>query len=168
MLPPSGRDCRMRRKDREVTDIKEILRIIESAKVLRLGLFDGDYPYIVPLHYGFDFTEDTLTFYMHGAKEGHKIDLIQRDPHVCIELDCDIELVSGGDTACQYGSTYASVIGHGEIILVSDEAEKIKGLRLLMKNQTGRDFMITGQMAEAVAVMKVTIARFTAKERARQ
>ena len=168
MLPRSGRKCRMRRKDREVTDIKEILRIIDKAKVLRLGLFDGDYPYIVPLHYGYVFTDDTLIFYMHGAKEGHKIDLIQRDPHVCIELDCDIELVSGGDTACQYGSTFASVIGQGQIILVSDEAEKIKGLQLLMKNQTGRDFVITAQMAEAVAVMKVTIARFTAKERARQ
>ena len=40
----------MRRKDREVTNIIEILQIIEKAKVLHLALFDADYPYIVPLH----------------------------------------------------------------------------------------------------------------------
>ena len=42
----------MRRNDREVRDRAEIQRILEVAKVLRLGLTDGDYPYIVPLHYG--------------------------------------------------------------------------------------------------------------------
>ncbi|MFR3342952.1 MAG: hypothetical protein ACLTS6_01860 [Anaerobutyricum sp.] len=39
----------MRRKDREVTNIIEILQIIEKAKVLHLALFDADYTYIVPL-----------------------------------------------------------------------------------------------------------------------
>ena len=33
----------MRRKDREVTNIIEILQIIEKAKVLHLALFDADY-----------------------------------------------------------------------------------------------------------------------------
>ena len=47
----------MRRKDREVTNIIEILQIIEKAKVLHLALFDADYPYIVPLHYGYEYTE---------------------------------------------------------------------------------------------------------------
>ena len=65
----------MRRKDREVTNIIEILQIIEKAKVLHLALFDADYPYIVPLHYGYEYTEGILIFYMHCAKEGHKLDL---------------------------------------------------------------------------------------------
>ena len=34
---------RMRRKDREVTNIIKILQIIEKAKVLHLALFDADY-----------------------------------------------------------------------------------------------------------------------------
>ena len=54
----------MRRKDREVTNIIEILQIIEKAKVLHLALFDADYPYIVPLHYGYEYTEGILIFYM--------------------------------------------------------------------------------------------------------
>ena len=43
-------------------------------------------PYIVPLHYGYEYTEGILIFYMHCAKEGHKLDLIRSNPNVCIEV----------------------------------------------------------------------------------
>ena len=46
----------MRRKDREITDIQQILNIIDKCNILRLGLFDKDYPYVVPLHYGYEYT----------------------------------------------------------------------------------------------------------------
>ena len=98
----------MRRKDREVTNIIEILQIIEKAKVLHLALFDADYPYIVPLHYGYEYTEGILIFYMHCAKEGHKLDLIRSNPNVCIEVESDVELISGGDVACKYGISLPS------------------------------------------------------------
>lgn len=159
----------MRRKDREVTDINEMLQIVDRAMVLRLGLFDGDHPYIVPLHYGYEYDADKneLAFYMHGATEGHKLDLIRENPKVCVELDCDIELVSGGDVPCAYGSTFASVIARGTAEIVEDTEEKIKGLKLLMVNQTGREFEINDKMAASVAVMKVTASEFTAKARAK-
>ncbi len=155
----------MRRKDREVTEIAEILRIVDSAKILHLSLFDGEYPYIVPLHYGYEYSDNTLTFYMHGAKEGRKLDLIRSNPHVCIELECDVELVSGGENPCKYGSAYASVIGRGIAEIVEDDQEKVKGLELLMKNQTGRTFRIDSRMAASVAVLKVSLSGFTAKSR---
>ena len=157
----------MRRKDREVTDIQEILQIVGKAKILHLGLFDGDHPYIVPLHYGYAYAEDKheLTFYMHGAKEGHKLDLIEKNPNACIELECDIELVSGGDDPCKYGSAYASVIGKGHVEIVGDVQERIKGLKLLMKNQTDREFDIDERMSSSVAVIKVSLFEYTAKSR---
>lgn len=155
----------MRRKDREITEIQQILNIINKIKILRLGLFDGEYPYVVPLHYGYEYSDSRLVFYMHSAKEGHKLDLIASNPRVCVELDSDAELISGGDIPCMYGSTFASVIGRGVAENVSDEQEKIKGLSLLMKHQTGRDFAITGEMASTVAVIKVTLNEFTAKSK---
>ena len=155
----------MRRKDREVTEIAEILRIVDSAKILHLSLFDGEYPYIVPLHYGYEYSGNTLAFYMHGAKESRKLDLIRSNPHVCIELECDVELVSGGENPCKYGSAYASVIGRGIAEIVEDDQEKVKGLELLMKNQTGRTFGIDPRMAASVAVLKVSLSGFTAKSR---
>lgn len=154
----------MRRKDREITDINEILELVVKTDVLHLGLFDGDYPYIVPLHYGYEYADGTLTFYMHGAKEGHKIDLINANPNVCVELENDVELIPG-DVACAYGSSYFSIMGRGTASIVTDEEEKIKGLKLLMENQTGRAFEIDARMAAAVAVIKVTTDNFTAKAR---
>ena len=155
----------MRRKDREVTEIQQILHIIEKVKILRLGLFDGEYPYVVPLHYGFEYAENRLVFYMHSAKEGHKLELIADNPRVCVELDGEAELISGGEVPCMYGSSFASVMGRGTAEIVSDENEKIKGLSLLMKHQTSRDFAITGEMAATVAVIRVTLNEFTAKSK---
>ncbi|MGI6089780.1 MAG: pyridoxamine 5'-phosphate oxidase family protein [Saccharofermentanales bacterium] len=155
----------MRRQDREVTEISDILSIVDRAKILHLGLFAEEYPYIVPLHYGYELVDGTLVFFMHSAEDGHKLDLIRNNSNVCVELECDIELISGGDDPCQYGSAFASVIGRGSAEIVSDEEEKIKGLRLLMKNQTGRDFEIDSSMASSVAVIKVVVPKFTAKSR---
>ena len=155
----------MRRSDREVTDINSILEIVGRAKILHLGLFDIGFPYIVPMHFGYEFSEGRFVFFLHSAKEGHKLDLIKDNPNVCIELECDVNLISGGEVPCKYGSEYASVIGRGQAELVEDEEEKIKGLKLLMKNQTGRCFEIDGKMAESVAVIKVVISDLSAKAR---
>ena len=155
----------MRRKDREITRIEDILSIVDRAKVLRLGLFDDNFPYIVPLHFGYEYAEGKLIFYMHSAKEGHKLDLIRRNQNVCIELDCDTEIIPGGDIPCSYSSSFASLIGRGLAEIVDDEQEKVRGLYLLMKNQTGREFEITTQMASTVAVIKVMVCDFSAKSK---
>lgn len=155
----------MRRTDREIKELSEIIDIVEQAKILRMGLFDGEYPYIVPLHYGYEYVDGRLIFYIHGAKEGHKIDLIHANPKVCIELESDMEIVSGGEAPCKYGAYYTSVIGCGTVELVEDTKEKIRGLNLLMKNQVGRKFPISEQMAQTVQVMRITIGDFSAKSR---
>jgi nitroimidazol reductase NimA-like FMN-containing flavoprotein (pyridoxamine 5'-phosphate oxidase superfamily) len=102
---------------------------------------------------------------VHSAGEGYKLDLIKKNPNVCVELECDIELIPGGDIACEYGSAFASVIGRGNAEIVSDEREKIRGLKLLMKNQIGRNFEIDSRMASSVEVIKVVVPEFTAKSR---
>lgn len=156
----------MRRKDREVTDIAKIEEIIDSAKIMHLAMFDGEYPYIVPLHYGYKFEGDRLTLYMHSAKEGHKLDCLRRDSKVCFELDCGMELVPG-NIACEYGAKFASVIGRGTASTVEDTDEKIAALKLLMKCQTGKDFEFTEKMADVVTVIRVDAESYTAKCRAK-
>ena len=155
----------MRRKDREITGTDNILNIVDKAKILHLGIFDSGYPYVVPMHYGYEYADGDLVFYMHCAKEGHKLDLIRTDPNVCVELECDTELISGGENPCAYGSAFASVIARGRAEIVSDGQEKVKGLVLLMNNQTGREFEISSRMASTVEVIKVSASDFTAKAR---
>ena len=87
----------MRRADRQVTDPQEINQIIKTAKVLHLGLFDGNFPYVVPLHYGYEQENGVFVFFLHSAKDGHKLEQIQKNPHVCVELECEVSPIPGGD-----------------------------------------------------------------------
>jgi len=155
----------MRRKDREVTNIDDILCVVGKANILHLGLFDDGYPYIVPLHFGYEFAKERFVFYMHSAREGHKLDLIRANPNVCVQLECDVDLVSGGDVPCKYGSTFASLIGRGQAEILTDCQEKCYALSLLMRHQTGKEFAITDQMASTVEIIKVVVFSFTAKSR---
>lgn len=155
----------MRRADRQITDIDEIKDIVERAKVVHLGMIDGERPYVVPLHYGCEWHGDRLTLWCHGAREGRKLDVLRANAKVFVELDCDMELVSGGDVACRYGSCYASVMGDGVATIVEDPAEKVHGLRCLMRTQTGRAFDIPEQAVRAVSVMRIDVRGVTAKSR---
>ena len=48
---------------------------------------DGGVPYIVPLNYGYEYADGELTFYFHSAKEGRKLEILKKNPTVCLELD---------------------------------------------------------------------------------
>ncbi len=82
-----------------------------------------------------------------------------------IELETDAEIISDGEVPCKYSSKYSSVMGDGTAIIVEDVKEKIFGLRLLMKNQTGRDFEISENMTKSVAVLRIDVSYITAKSR---
>lgn len=154
----------MTRRERQVTDFNEILSILDKCKVLHLGLVDGDEPYVVPMNYGYLYEDGVLTLYLHGAKRGKKIDLIQKNPKVFFEMDCDITPFEG-DIACRYGITYASIMGKGIAEIVEDTEEKKKALSVLMKTQTQKDFEFEDKMVAFVNVIKITASSYTAKRR---
>lgn len=123
------RNC-MRRKDREITEWSELVDVIQRCDVCRLVLNDGDYPYIVPLNFGFDAEDGNITLYFHSALEGYKTELFQRENRASFEMDCKHEL--------QYSSqkgyctmSYESVIGKGRIRVLPDK-EKVHALQRLM------------------------------------
>lgn len=155
----------MRRKDREITDIETIRAILDKAKVLHLAMIDNGRPYVVPLHYGYSLDDDGLTLYLHSAKEGRKLDVLQQNDRVAFVLETDVNPVSGGDIPCKYGEAYASVMGEGTAVLLDDPVQKIEALQILMKTQTGREFAFTPAMAESVSVIRVNVDSFTAKAR---
>lgn len=122
----------MRRSDREVKGIDNILKILEKCEVLRLGLCADNIPYVVPMNFAYEMNDDNIFIYLHCAKEGKKLDLIDINNNVCFEADCSCEIIKGV-TPCSWTSKYESVIGSGEISRLSSEAEKINAMDLLMK-----------------------------------
>jgi nitroimidazol reductase NimA-like FMN-containing flavoprotein (pyridoxamine 5'-phosphate oxidase superfamily) len=156
----------MRRKDKEIIDIDEKLKIIEKCKVCRLGLSENNYPYIIPLNYGFSYYNGKLTLYFHGATEGKKIDIIKKNNNACFEIDCDAKLIEG-DNPCNYGYEYKSIIGFGKIFILETKEEKINGLNYLMKQQTGKDikYNFTEDEINNVIVYKMLAEEFTGKQK---
>ena len=116
---------KMRRMDRAMPHMEDMLAVISKCKVLRLAIHDDPYPYLVPLNFGYAVEGNNLTFYFHSAKRGRKIDLLLRDPRVCFELDC-AHALKEGEIACKYGFYYESVIG-GQRALPGDPRGKGRG-----------------------------------------
>ncbi len=122
----------MRRKDREVTDFNEIVSILEKCDVVRLGMYDGNEPYIVPLNYGYKCEGNKLSLYFHSAIEGRKVDILREYPNVCFEADCSFSLIKG-EQPCTWSAFHESVMGKGKIRFIDDVAEKTQAMDCLMK-----------------------------------
>ncbi|MEE1065950.1 MAG: pyridoxamine 5'-phosphate oxidase family protein [Acutalibacteraceae bacterium] len=154
----------MTRRERQVTDINEILKILDNSKVLHLGLVDGDEPYVVPMNYGYTYENDKLTIWLHCARQGRKLDVMRANPKVFFEMEYGITPFEG-EVACKYGITYSSLMGRGVATIIEDVETKKIALSSLMKVQTGKDFTFEDRMAEVVGVVRIDVIEFTAKHR---
>lgn len=155
----------MRRKDREVTDIREIEQIIRGSKVCHVAMADDGKPYLVPMNFGYELKNGILTLYFHCAKEGRKLDILKKNNNVCFEMCIEGEPVYAKETPCKSGYYYQSVIGNGKMELVSDVQEKCKGLSLLMKQVADVEVVFQEAQADTVFVLKITSEDFTGKKK---
>lgn len=154
----------MTRRERQITDIDEIIKILDNSKVLHLGMVDGDEPYVVPMNYGYTLEDDKLTLWLHGARQGRKIDVMRANPKVFFEMECNLQPFEG-EVACKYGLSYSSLMGRGIAEIIEDVETKKNALSFLMKTQTGKDFEFEDKMASVVGVIRIDVLEYTAKHR---
>ena len=154
----------MTKRERQVTDLVEIRRILDTGKVLHLGLAVNDEPYVVPMNYGYTMEDGKLGLYLHCAHQGRKLDMIRANSRVFFEIDCDHKPFEG-ETPCQYGLVYSSVMGRGKASIVEDVEEKKQAMTILMKTQTGKDFTFEDRLVSIVTVVRIDVAEYTAKHR---
>ena len=155
----------MRRKDREVRDPALQREILDRCKVLSLAMVDENRPYVVPLSFGYEW-KDHLTLYCHCAMQGRKIGLLAKNPSVCFSLYCDDQIVEG-PRACDYGTTYSSLIGEGIVRTVQDEDEKRSGLIALMRQHTGSEaFAFSASDLAHVMVLAIDVSALSGKRKA--
>ena len=154
----------MTKRERQVTDEKQILEILDKGMVLHLGLAVNDEPYVVPMNYGYTMENGKLVIYLHSAVRGKKLDMMQANPKVFFAIDCDREPFEG-KLPCQYGLVYSSVMGKGIATIVEDVEEKKQAMSILMKTQTGKDFSFNDKLVSIVAVIRIDVEEYTAKHR---
>jgi nitroimidazol reductase NimA-like FMN-containing flavoprotein (pyridoxamine 5'-phosphate oxidase superfamily) len=154
----------MTKRELQVTDPEEIRRILDQARVLRLGLAVNNEPYVVPMNYGYRLEGEQLTLYIHSAVRGKKLDMLRENSRVFFEMDCGI-VPFAGKKPCTYGMSYSSVMGRGEARFLENPEEKMEAMTILMKTQTGMDFSFDEKLVGMVAVIRIDVSGYTAKHR---
>ncbi|MFR7591108.1 MAG: pyridoxamine 5'-phosphate oxidase family protein [Longibaculum sp.] len=119
--------------EREVIDPKLINEMLKYFDHVHLGIHDDDgYPYVVPLNFGYEIKNDKLYVYTHFMKRGHKLDLIRKNPRVCLQFSLFHDFPD-----CPYKGhrhDYRSVIAKGVIRIIDaneDYETYQKGYNLL-------------------------------------
>jgi uncharacterized protein len=154
----------MRRADREISDIAEIEDIISRADVCRIAIANDNEPYLVTMNFGY-ISEPRRSFYFHCAKEGKKLDMIRQNSHVCFELDTDHILVKGSGS-CDWGMSFSSVVGFGNIIISTDRDEKIRGLDSIMKHYSGEtEQHYDEKVFDRTTILRLDVTEMTCKKK---
>ena len=149
----------MRRNDKEVNDPKIINEILTQSLICRIALFDEEYPYIVPMNYGYK--ENIL--YFHCAIKGKKIDLINKNNKVGFEIENFHKLIKK-EKSCDWTTKYRSIMGTGTIKIITDLEEKRKGLDILMKQHGREENTYQDQAIKKVIILKLHINNLSAKQ----
>lgn len=153
----------MRRRDREVTDFNTIINIIDECDILRLGLADGDFPYIVPVNFAYTVEDEQICFYIHGAMAGRKYELLNKNPLCSFELDIPLEMdciVEQKDVTMRY----KSVMGKCKVeFLEGEEKQSAIDDIIMARYEATRDFDYNRSAVARTAVAKLIVTEISAK-----
>ncbi len=122
----------MRKSEKEIRDRQLVDAVIRESRVCRLGMVDGDIPYVVPLSFGYDGRH----LFFHSAKKGRKMELLRRNSRVCLEFDI-VDRVVEAEEACGWSIRYRSVIAEGRAEILEGFEEKRAALAVLMEQYAG-------------------------------
>ncbi len=156
----------MRRNDREVTDWNEILSIVQRCELCHIAFHGEEYPYVVPLNFGFQTRNKQLFLYFHGAAEGRKHELLRKNPKVAFVME-HMQGISGPENgvACRCSAFYESVMGEGTLEYIHGE-EKIAALRCLMRHYAANSPApphFDSAVLQKTAVLRLAVHSLTAK-----
>lgn len=150
----------MRRKRQALSkeDCDDVLYLGTSG-VLALAGDDG-YPYAVPISYVYDGEK----LYFHGAKAGHKMDAILREPKASFCVIDQDQIVPE-----EYTTYFRSVIAFGKIRILEDAEEKRDAIERLALKYAPDDSAENRRRAidggwEPLCMLEMTIDHLSGKE----
>ncbi|HSH50614.1 MAG TPA: pyridoxamine 5'-phosphate oxidase family protein [Bacteroidales bacterium] len=153
----------MVKRDKAIQDIvgmDELEAIIKKCKVCRVGMADGNSPYVLAMNFGYE----DQTIWLHCGKEGKKVDILKRNNKVCLEFDTDHKIFARHEhVACSWRYAYRGVLVHGHALFVEDNEEKMKGLNILMKNFSDREFEYSKPAVNNILVIKIPVESITGR-----
>ncbi|HUJ42710.1 MAG TPA: pyridoxamine 5'-phosphate oxidase family protein [Opitutaceae bacterium] len=150
----------MRRTDKEVTDQRIIDEIFATAEVCRIAMVDNGEPYVVPLNFGY---RDNA-IYVHSAAGGRKMEVLRRNRRVCFEIESPSAIVRHAEP-CHWGSRSRSLIGYGGVEIITDRAQKRRGLDIIMAHYGKTDLNVYNErQLDAVVILRIPIESVACKQ----
>ena len=154
----------MYKRDKAIKDIKlekELFEVINNCKVCHIGFVDNAQPYVLAFCFGFD----GRAIFLHCAKEGRKINILEKNNNVCIEFDAFHELFARDkEMACSWRMPYKSVLIFGKAQFITDYDLKVEGLKTLMKNYSDLSFNFSAPSINNINVIKIDIAQISGRK----
>lgn len=153
----------MRRKDREVTDFNAIVSIIDGCEIIRLGLADGDFPYIVPVNFSYTVEGEEICFYIHGAMAGRKYELLKKNPYCSFEMDIPLGMeciLPDKDVTMRYKSVMGKC--KAEFLEGEDRQKAIDDI-IMARYEMTKNFDYNRAPVARTAVVKLRVLELAAK-----
>ncbi|MCE5193793.1 MAG: pyridoxamine 5'-phosphate oxidase family protein [Candidatus Cryosericum sp.] len=150
----------MRRSECEVTDQGTIEHILQRATVCHVAMVDGGEPYVIPMNCGWD----SGHLLLHSAAQGRKIDILRANPHVCVEIEEDVQRITGR-TGEDCTENYVTIIGSGTASFVVEPVAKSRDLNIIARHCHAGfpEETFTQETLERVAVIAVSFDWLTCK-----
>jgi len=155
---------KMRLAEKTITDSFTIDALLNSSEICRIAFCDNQWPYIVPMN----FAHENGFIYLHSAREGRKIDIINENNRVCFEIENECEILPS-ENDCSWGMKYQSLIGFGFTTLEDDYIEKKKALDIIMRKYSSKysstkdSFLYTKKSIDSIIIVKIEIMDISGK-----
>lgn len=147
----------MRKESRQMS-AEWALEVLDCAPYITVSMTEENgMPYAVPLSLA---RTDENTFYFHCAMEGKKLDILCKNPRVCLSAVTKCKPTIGPKDG-SFTLEFKSAIAFGKAEIVDDEQEKIAALRaicerFLPQHMSAFDASIERSL-ERTAVVKITL-----------
>ena len=150
----------MGKEERIIGERAEMEGIIRECRVCRLGMVDGDEPYVVPLSFGYD----GRNIYFHCGLSGRKLDILRRNPKVCVEFD-RLDGMITAERGCGWSMRFRGVLVFGTAVIGESRKEKIRGLDVIMAQYTPGAFTYPDDTLERTGIIRVEVEKMTGRAR---
>lgn len=150
------REMRLKDQQLDATEANEIMNRCTNGVLSING--DNVYPYGVPVSYAYA----DGRIYFHCAREGYKVDLLKKDPHVSFTVVAQDDIIPE-----DFNTLYISAIAFGRARLVDDpeEMRKIHGY-IIDKYSKGHEESGGRYLDSSISeiyMVEITVDHITAK-----
>jgi nitroimidazol reductase NimA-like FMN-containing flavoprotein (pyridoxamine 5'-phosphate oxidase superfamily) len=153
----------MNRKEKEISDPKQLVDIIQQGKFASMAMCREGEPYLVTMNYGYDRERSAL--YFHCASKGLKLDFIRANPKVCATV-----IEDRGYKAGECDHAFRSVVFWGTMHLVEDLQEKKRAIDVLLDHleeqpdQVREKSLKSDDVYQKVGILRLDIEEMTGKQ----